>query len=251
MGEKLTRQQRRAVKLVLGGRSVLLVGLAGMGKTATIKHVLQACEAKMKPGAVALTAMTANAAQLLPGSAALTLHRFMGVKPDRVFPGMTGAAYVQRTRPRKEVVDRVRHTSVLVVDEVSMLSAELFTLMHGVACALRRTDPDNGPLFGGMTLLLTGDLLQLPPVGRVEQYLFDAPVARAALEADPPQLAVVALDRTFRAAADPAYAALVGRAAMGALDPADIQLLRDIRAATVRQQQVRAPCCAINPKRTA
>ena len=57
-------------------------------------------------------------------------------------------------------VARWREVKVLVIDEVSMLSAELFDALDAIAKTLRTCDEP----FGGIKLVLVGDFLQLPPV---------------------------------------------------------------------------------------
>ena len=60
---------------------------------------------------------------------------------------------------------KIRGTDVIVLDEVSMLSGELFDrLSEKVAAIRRRHDYDPLEPFGGIQLILSGDFLQLPPV---------------------------------------------------------------------------------------
>lgn len=61
----------------------------------------------------------------------------------------------------KSAKKRWENVKILVIDEISMLSAELFDLLHDIASQVR---PDQGP-FGGIQLILCGDFFQLPPVG--------------------------------------------------------------------------------------
>src|SRR5690606_28623040 len=56
---------------------------------------------------------------------------------------------------------RWRDTSVLIVDEVSMLSPVFFTKLDKIARAVRNRPHD---AFGGLTLLFVGDFHQLEPV---------------------------------------------------------------------------------------
>ncbi len=93
-----------------------------------------------------------------------TLLHWAGVGASDRAPGMTAEAQLQqavaRVRKTPELETRWRRTDVLVIDEVSMLSADLFTLLEGVARAVRA----NQAPFGGIQLVVCGDFYQLPPV---------------------------------------------------------------------------------------
>jgi ATP-dependent DNA helicase PIF1 len=68
-------------------------------------------------------------------------------------------------------------TKVLIIDEISMLSKELFELLDEIA----RKVFDNDMPFGGMQLIVVGDFMQLPPVQRNEskQFCFQSHVWEA------------------------------------------------------------------------
>ena len=68
--------------------------------------------------------------------------------------------YHQITR-NKNAKKRWENVKILVIDEISMLSAELFDVLSTVATRVRL---DERP-FGGIQLILCGDFFQLPPVG--------------------------------------------------------------------------------------
>jgi ATP-dependent DNA helicase PIF1 len=55
-------------------------------------------------------------------------------------------------------------TEILVVDEVSMLSLKLFNLLNEIGKVIR----GNQKPFGGIQVIFSGDFLQLPPVGEVD-----------------------------------------------------------------------------------
>jgi ATP-dependent DNA helicase PIF1 len=61
----------------------------------------------------------------------------------------------------------------LIIDEVSMVDADLFDKLEGIARQIR----GNGRPFGGIKLVVTGDFFQLPPVpdnGKLAKFAFDA-----------------------------------------------------------------------------
>lgn len=67
---------------------------------------------------------------------------------------------VYRVRNNKDALKRWNWCRVLIIDEISMLSAELFDKLDFVAREVRGIDKP----FGGVQLLLSGDFHQLPPV---------------------------------------------------------------------------------------
>jgi ATP-dependent DNA helicase PIF1 len=129
---------------------VFLTGCAGSGKTYLVRQLLAskivACQR------VAATATTAQAAQHL-GAKGQTLHAFVGLPPQA--EDMPTESLLNNIG-----IDRLRKLQLLLIDEVSMLSARLLDTLDEL---LRRVRDDEQP-FGGIQLLLIGDLLQLPPV---------------------------------------------------------------------------------------
>ena len=63
-----------------------------------------------------------------------------------------------------EVKDRIIHTECLIIDEVSMLSCRTFTRIENLCRIVRGKDQ----LFGGIQVILSGDLYQLKPVPNAE-----------------------------------------------------------------------------------
>jgi ATP-dependent DNA helicase PIF1 len=59
---------------------------------------------------------------------------------------------------------------VLVIDEVSMMSGQLFDALGNIAMVVREHDRP----FGGLQLVLVGDFLQLPPVAAAATWAFEA-----------------------------------------------------------------------------
>jgi ATP-dependent DNA helicase PIF1 len=72
-------------------------------------------------------------------------------------------------------VDNWIATRVLVIDEISMVSARLWSSLAYVARYIR--PPRNAP-FGGLQLIVCGDFFQLPPIGDGERPCFEAPEFR-------------------------------------------------------------------------
>lgn len=82
--------------------------------------------------------------------------------------------FVQLTQVGRSRVaaQRWKDCEILVIDEISMLSAELFDKLSFIGSRVR----NNPRPFGGLQLVLCGDFFQLPPigVGKNTHFCFDA-----------------------------------------------------------------------------
>lgn len=177
--------QRRAVRTAIGTRTTVICGGPGTGKTTTISRVVAAArdqaEASGTPLRIALAAPTGKAAARLSESleeharefggrapAATTLHRLLGVRPDRA--------------PRFGPGHRLPFDMV-IVDEMSMVSLEL------MARLLEALGPDT-------RLVMVGDPDQLTPV---DAGAVLADITAAGLPGPEPGLpGVVVLDHGYR-----------------------------------------------------
>jgi len=155
-GPQPNQEQRRAIELLEAGENVLLTGVAGTGKTFCLNTWL---EARGREG-VAVTASTGIAATHLDGC---TIHRFSGCGI-----GNKPAAAVANTYWWKEnVCPAIQATQVLVIDEISMLDGMMFELV-GDLCRRAKRHTFAVP-FGGMQVVLVGDMGQLAPVEQEEK----------------------------------------------------------------------------------
>jgi ATP-dependent DNA helicase PIF1 len=86
----------------------------------------------------------------------LTIHSFakLGLGTDSI------EKILERINKDKKSQNRIIKTKILAIDEISMLSAKFFNLLNYIFQMVRK---NNAP-FGGVTLVLFGDFLQLPPV---------------------------------------------------------------------------------------
>lgn len=102
-----------------------------------------------------------------------------------------------------------RTTEILVVDEVSMMSRELFEIVDAVARHCRR---DERPM-GGMQVIFSGDFYQIRPVGEDQEFCFESPLwARLFAREDQ-----ISLDKIFRQS-DPVYARILNQIREGEMD---------------------------------
>ena len=133
------------------GLNIFLTGQPGTGKTYTVNKFLEWAYDNGKQ--VTVTASTGIAATHINGS---TIHSFLGVRNDDVLDLDDQMEIVNN----RWTVDRLNKTDILIIDEVSMLSAQM---IDNIDLILKR-GRGNGALFGGMQVIFVGDFFQLPPV---------------------------------------------------------------------------------------
>lgn len=134
-----------------GYQMVFLTGGPGVGKTWKTKKLLGALGKMSKVGIVA---PTGKAAINLGGQ---TINRFFGIGIS------TNLDAIVKTETYKNVRDNLNALEFLVIDEISMVSGEMFGLLDQL---LKREKHCKKP-FGGIPLLIVGDFYQLPPVSKV------------------------------------------------------------------------------------
>lgn len=143
--------QDEALAILKTGANVFLTGEPGSGKTHTVnEYVAWLRSHGMEP---AVTASTGIAATHVNG---YTIHSWSGIGVRR---GLSRAD-ISRIESNKRVADRIRRAHTLIIDEISMLSAQTFGLAE-TACRMVRGNMDP---FGGLQVVLVGDFFQLPPV---------------------------------------------------------------------------------------
>ena len=148
----MNTEQTTAYDVFCDRQNLFLTGLAGTGKSYTLKHILNYCKlAKLKVG---VTATTGSAAFLIGGT---TIHSFLGIglgnKSAREL-----AWFVKYKKPY--IYNRLKKLDVLLIDEISMMDSDLFDLISDFLKIVRESPKP----FGGLQLVLCGDLFQLPPV---------------------------------------------------------------------------------------
>lgn len=157
--EKLNEQQRRGYQLAVNDRkSLFITGEAGTGKSTLVKFIIDGLTEKGLN--VALTAYYGIAAVNVGGT---TLCKWAMFGPfDEP---------VENYIKRKKVSPNWKTTDVLIIDEISVVSAEMFDKIE----ILARTFRNNSEPFGGMQIIVMGDFFQLPPVapaGKKYEYCF-------------------------------------------------------------------------------
>lgn len=143
--------QSQALAILDAGHSVLLTGPAGSGKTYVLREFIR--QARDDGKHVAVTASTGLAATHLGGN---TIHSWSGMG---ISDEVTKSMLRDMTKSRK---DQITKADVLIIDEVSMLHDFRLDMIDQICRSVRETDTP----FGGLQLVLCGDLYQLPPINR-------------------------------------------------------------------------------------
>lgn len=155
----LTTEQKRILNIIESGKNVFVTGMAGTGKTHVINTFRELYKNKKKIG---VTSTTGISAILINGT---TLHSFLGIGLGKA----DVATLYSKILKKKFLRDRWCNLDILVIDEVSMLLPELFDKIEELGRMLRQCHKP----FGGIQLILTGDMLQLPPV-KCDKFCFEA-----------------------------------------------------------------------------
>ena len=162
------------------GVNLFLTGKAGTGKTTFLRDFRERTSKR-----VVVVAPTGIAAINAGG---VTIHSFFQLSFSPYVPGMSISGDRKRyDRFSREKLRVIRSMDVLVIDEISMVRADLLDAIDAVL--RRHRDPTR--CFGGVQLLMIGDLQQLAPVVKDEEaellkqyypsnYFFDSHALRQA-----------------------------------------------------------------------
>ncbi len=160
--DTLNPLQKKVVKLAVHERqNVFMTGPGGVGKSHTIRSIITAgreghyiCYA---------TALTGTAAQELK-CGAFTIHRWAGIGTGEA--NLT--SLIKKIKKNKNALERWRAVDILIIDEISMMNAELFEKLDIIGQELRKDTRH----FGGIVIVASGDFYQLPPVSKIFRARF-------------------------------------------------------------------------------
>jgi ATP-dependent DNA helicase PIF1 len=144
-------RQAQALRIMLEGKSVFLTGSPGAGKTYVLNEFIR--RATREGRNVAVTASTGIAATHIGGT---TIHSWSGLG---IKDSLTDWD-LERLKTNDRLIKRYNAADVLVVDEVSMLHGARLDVVNQTAKLLRKSEEP----FGGLQIILVGDLFQLPPI---------------------------------------------------------------------------------------
>lgn len=150
-------------------RNIFLTGKAGTGKTTFLKYIRESC-----PKQIAVVAPTGVAAINAGG---VTIHSFFQLPFSPFIPETKGFTRNDGVSNRHSLVSRLRinnekkkvlqQLELLIIDEVSMVRCDTMDAIDTVLRYIRRRPLER---FGGVQVLFIGDMFQLPPVIKEEEW---------------------------------------------------------------------------------
>lgn len=159
-------KQLSAITLALQGHNIFLTGRPGTGKTFTIGKIVHSLHQIGRN--VSVTASTGKAASVLKefipvDHIVTTIHRFSGILDGRyeneyLFKLVNTSDSFERQRKN------ILNVQTLVIDEISMISCKTLNQLEYLFRKIRNVQKP----FGGIQVILSGDLYQLPPVPNLD-----------------------------------------------------------------------------------
>jgi ATP-dependent DNA helicase PIF1 len=197
--------QQKAFNMFTSGQSLCITGPGGSGKSFLISHIRKYCHDLMID--LAVTALTGTAASLICGQ---TLHGWasIGLGKD------SAVDIISSLKRKPNLAKKWQTVQVLIIDEVSMMSMELFNKLHLIAQGIRH----NTAFFGGIQLVLCGDFAQLEPIGS-PKLCFEAELWKEHISAN-----TVYLSKIFRQT-DPVFQRILLNLRLGNLTDEDKAVL--------------------------
>lgn len=188
--------------------NLFLTGKAGTGKTTFLRRLKDEAPKRM-----VVLAPTGIAAINAGGS---TIHSFFQLAFGPYIPGTHYSKESFKLTKRK--INMIRSLDLIVIDEVSMVRADL---LDHVDAVLRRCRASGEP-FGGVQMLLIGDLQQLSPVAKDEEWAllskyYDSPYFFSSNALKRTYYATIELTHIYRQT-DPAFIDLLNRVRNGQAD---------------------------------
>ena len=222
--ENLSESQKHAFNLFKENKNVIILGSAGCGKSYLIKIMEEYIKTNKKENEIYICSTTGISAYNIGG---MTIHSFMGIGTGELEIDVL----IRKVNRKKMYRDRIILTDILVIDEVSMLSAELFEKLNKICQVVRKSNQ----FFGGIQIILTGDLNQILPVFNKSKELLKGKDQDTRLiiesqefikEFNKENKNIINLTENFRQKNDPTFVNLLLRIRQGKHTEEDIKILK-------------------------
>lgn len=201
-------KQKAAFDSYLNGENIFMTGGGGTGKTFIIKRIYK--HAKNNNRRISVTALTGVASILLDCNGT-TIHSWSGIgianKPD--------IQILNKIIRSKFYRENWENTDILIIDEISMMSARIFELLNQLGQRIRH----NRRPFGGIQIIFSGDFFQLPPV-KETIFCFESPYFMNSFDT------IIYLNKIYRQT-DSIYKKLLMNMRKGLITKSSIKLLNE------------------------
>jgi ATP-dependent DNA helicase PIF1 len=231
---ELSKDQSKAIDLFNKGRNLFIIGEGGTGKSKLIKEMRYQTEKNWPNKKIVVTATTGIAAYNING---ITINSFMGIGTGQ----QKTEFLVKKIKRNLGIRERIKNTNILIIDEISMASAELFEKINVICQIIRRSHLP----FGGIQVVLTGDLLQLLPVfnrntliykdqnqNQDTRLIFESEVFKHYFKKDN----TIELTTNFRQN-DPVFKSILSRIRKGQHTDEDISILRTRQLSNLKNKK--------------
>ena len=161
----LSHDQLEVMEVFNAGKNICINSAGGCGKSFLISIMKSSADSIGKQ--IAVTATTGTAAVLL-GNGAKTIYAWSGIGI-----GNGTIENILKNIKKNGAYARWRALNILIIDEISMMSCEIFELLNGIGKQIKR----NKKPFGGIQIVLCGDFCQLPPIAKTlseKKYIFES-----------------------------------------------------------------------------
>ncbi|MEM9884657.1 MAG: helix-turn-helix domain-containing protein [Bacteroidota bacterium] len=197
-------------------RNIFLTGKAGTGKTTFLRRI--------KEESIKRTVVVAPTGVAAINAGGMTIHSFFQLSFGLFLPNKQNEAEKQRKFSRKKI-DLIKSLDLLIIDEISMVRADLLDAVDEVLRRLRRSKVP----FGGVQLLMIGDLHQLPPVVKPNEWNlmrehYSTPYFFGSLALKATQPISIKLTHIYRQS-DPTFIELLNKVRNNQLDQAVLEQL--------------------------
>jgi PIF1-like helicase/Helix-turn-helix domain/HRDC domain len=217
-------------------QSIFLTGKAGTGKTTLLKYIKQNTFKQL-----AIVAPTGVAAINAGGS---TIHSFFQFPFTPFLPSLKDDNEIDYTKNNLPTLKYnsqrlaiFRNLELLVIDEISMVRADL---LEQIDITLRQTRKKSQLPFGGVQVILIGDMYQLPPVVQSEEWsllsrMYQSPFffESKAIKSNPP--VYIELEKIYRQSEE-TFIGLLNKVRNNNLDQTSLDALNAHYKANISQQ---------------